>query len=65
MVHDRATVSPRFLDLIREDIVDVIANYMEIDEKGMEISLNSMEDAAVLVASMPVKRVKRVARPTG
>ena len=32
LVHDRATVSPRFLELIREDIVDVIVNYMEIDE---------------------------------
>lgn len=65
LVHDRATVSPRFLELIREDIVDVIVNYMEIDEGGMEISLDSLEDAAVLVASIPVKRVKRVARPTG
>ena len=65
LVHDRATVSPRFLELIKEEIIEVIANYMEIDEERMEVSLNNMEDAVALVASIPVKRVKRVARSTG
>jgi len=65
LVHDRATVSPRFLELIKEEIVAVIANYMEIDEERMEVSLNNMDDAVALVASIPVRRVKRVARSTG
>ncbi|HHW54798.1 MAG: cell division topological specificity factor MinE [bacterium] len=65
LVHDRATVSPRFLELIKEEIVEVIANYMEIDEERMEVSLNNMDDAVALVASIPVRKVKRVARPTG
>lgn len=58
LVHDRATVSPRFLELIKEEIVEVIANYMEIDEERMEVSLNNMDDAVALVASIPVRKVR-------
>lgn len=65
LVHDRATVSPRFLDLIKEEIIGVIANYMEIDEEGIEISLDNIENAVALIASIPIKRMKRVTRATG
>ncbi|MGI6576046.1 MAG: cell division topological specificity factor MinE [bacterium] len=60
LVHDRATVSPRFLEMIKEEVMEVISNYMEIDEAGMEVSLNTMGESVALVANIPVKRMKRL-----
>lgn len=64
LIHDRANVSPQFLEMIKSEIIDVISDYMEIDEKGLEITLtrtrrdydNSMVPA--LVANIPIKRMK-------
>ena len=65
LVHDRATVSPRFLELLKEEIMEVIGNYMEIDPEGMEVSLDSMEEAVALIANIPVKKMKRLTKATG
>ena len=37
LVHDRVDCSPQLLDLIKTDILKVIANYAEIEEDGLEI----------------------------
>jgi cell division topological specificity factor len=60
LVHDRATVSPRFLEMIKEEVMEVISNYMEIDEAGMEVTLDTMEESVALLASIPIKRMKRL-----
>ncbi|HQA59449.1 MAG TPA: cell division topological specificity factor MinE, partial [Tepidanaerobacteraceae bacterium] len=31
LVHDRANVSPKFLEMIKSQLIDMISNYMEID----------------------------------
>lgn len=60
LVHDRANVSPQFLDRMKEDLIRVISEYMEIDTEGMEVRLQQTENHSALVASIPVMRVKRV-----
>ncbi|WP_003544872.1 cell division topological specificity factor MinE [Desulfotomaculum nigrificans] len=59
LVHDRANVSPELLTSLKNDLIKVISNYMEIDEKALEVSLDSSEDQVALVANIPVKRMKR------
>ncbi len=61
LVHDRANVSPQLLQLLRADLIQVISNYMEIDEENLDVSLEKYEDQVALVANIPVKRMKRVA----
>ena len=61
LVHDRADVSPQLLQLLKNDMVEVISKYMEIDEKGLDVSLERDDNRVALVASIPVKRMKRVA----
>ena len=39
LVHDRVDCSPQLLDLIKTDILKVIANYAEIEEDGLEIKM--------------------------
>ncbi|KXG77448.1 Cell division topological specificity factor [Fervidicola ferrireducens] len=67
LVHDRANVSPQFLEMIKSQIINIISDYVDIEEEGLEIKLTRMkkdEDATVpaLVANIPIKRIKHVAR---
>ncbi len=60
LVHDRVNVSPQFMETIKEDMIKVISNYMEINEKEMEVSLTQTTSSQVaLVANIPVSRMKR------
>lgn len=64
LVHDRANVSPRFLEMIKGDIIGVINDYIEVDEEGFEITMTKtkreQDDSMVpvLVANIPIKRMK-------
>ena len=70
LIHDRANVSPKFLDMVKGDIAKVISNYMEIDEKGFDIRLSRVgqeEDkyTSALIANIPIKRVKNMGKNNG
>ena len=58
LIHDRAKIAPEVMDHLREDIIRVISNYMEINQKDMEISLANDDDSVALVANIPVSRMK-------
>ncbi|MBS3948559.1 MAG: cell division topological specificity factor MinE [Dethiobacter sp.] len=59
LVHDRAGVSPEFLDRIKEEIIQVISKYMEIDEKNTQIIIHRSEGTAVLEANLAIKAIHR------
>lgn len=64
LIHDRANVSPQFLEMIKGELIGVISDYMEIDESGLEIKLTrtrrDVDDSSVpaLVANIPIKKMK-------
>jgi cell division topological specificity factor len=62
LVHDRADVSPQLLDDLKEDLIKVISNYMEIDEKALEVNLDTSDKTVALVANIPVLRMKRTGK---
>ncbi len=59
LVHDRANVAPGLMEKLKEELIEVISKYMDIDEDSMEVTLNSGELSASLVANIPVKRIRR------
>lgn len=59
LVHDRANVAPGLMEALKEELIEVISKYMDIDEDTMEVTLNSGELSASLVANIPVKRIRR------
>lgn len=59
LVHDRANVSPQLMEVLKDDMFKVISNYMEIDEREMEVSLTSNHSSMALIANIPVHRMKR------
>jgi cell division topological specificity factor len=70
LIHDRSNISPKLLDMIKDDVIKVISNYMEIEESGLDIRLNRIpqEDdtySTALVANIPIRRVKNIGRNMG
>jgi cell division topological specificity factor len=65
LVHDRTNVSPQFLEAIKEELLEVISRYMEVDQAQVDVSLQSGENQATLVANIPVRRMKRAAVGSG
>lgn len=61
LIHDRADISPQLLQLLKNEIVEVISKYMEIDDKGLEVSLEHVDKQVALVANIPIKKMKRAA----
>lgn len=63
LVHDRTNCSDSFLEMIRGDLLNVISDYMEIDEEGLDIKITKTkrEDEKImpaLVANIPIKKMK-------
>ncbi len=64
LVHDRVDCSPQLLDMIKSDILNVIANYAEIEQDGLEIKMaksrNEEDDGPIsaLVANIPLKNIR-------
>jgi len=58
LIQDRANISPEIMDHLRDDIIRVISNYMEINKNDMELSLANEDNAVALVANIPVSRMK-------
>ncbi|WP_427338982.1 cell division topological specificity factor MinE [Caloranaerobacter sp. DY30410] len=67
LIHDRANVSPRFLEMIKGDIIRVISDYMDIDEEGLDIKLTRTRRESdnspipALVANIPIIKMKEKA----
>lgn len=59
LVHDRASVSPDFLNSLKEDLIRVIRDYMDIDEEGLQVNLENQDNSVALIANIPVRGFKR------
>ena len=46
LIHDKANVSPEFLEMVKGEIIKVIKKYMEIDEESLDIQLTKTQSDA-------------------
>ena len=46
------------MDNLKNDIIKVISNYMDINQKDMDISLENDDNSVALVANIPVNCMK-------
>ena len=59
LVHDRSSVSPQLLESLKEDLLKVISEYMDIDQEGFDVTFQNSDSQVALVANIPVLRMKR------
>ncbi|AEY64923.1 cell division topological specificity factor MinE [Clostridium sp. BNL1100] len=68
LIHDRANVSPEFLEMVKGEIIKVIQHYMEIDESALDIQLTRTKSeegdrvVPALIANIPIKNVKNAGK---
>lgn len=70
LMQDRANVSADFLDLMKQEIIDVIKKYIEIDENAIDVKLTNKDNgdgtngAPALYANIPILNIKDEVRQT-
>ena len=70
LMQDRANVSADFLDLMKQEIIEVIKKYIDIDENAMDVRLTNKENgdgingAPALYANIPILNIKDEVRQT-
>ena len=71
LMQDRANVSADFLELMKQEIIEVIKKYIEVDEKEIDVRLTNKENddgtngAPALYANIPILNIKNDARKIG
>jgi len=66
LVHDRSNCSTQVLEMLKNDIIKVISNYMDIDEEDMDIQIGGTpmdengESVPALYANIPIKSIRKV-----
>ncbi len=64
LMQDRANVSADFLELMKQEIIDVIKKYIDIDESSIDVRLTNKENAdgtngaPALYANIPILNIK-------
>jgi len=68
LMQDRANVSADFMELMKQEIIDVIKKYIDIDEKEIDVKLTNKPNsdgttgAPILYANIPIVSIKNESR---
>lgn len=65
LVHDRVNCSSKVLEMLKNDILKVISNYMEIDDEGLDFQITNTSteennNVPVLYANIPIKNMRKM-----
>ncbi|MDO4941852.1 MAG: cell division topological specificity factor MinE [Lachnospiraceae bacterium] len=65
LVSDRSSCSPELMEQIKNDIIQVISKYMEVDAEGLDIQITQTETddsgrkVPALYANIPIRDLKK------
>lgn len=66
VLHDRVSVTPQYLDLLKGDMLKTVSEYMVVDDENMHIELSRREEGedmrSVLTINVPVLQIKEIGR---
>lgn len=65
LVHDRANVSPDFLNKIKDEIMQVLAKYMDVTDSELAVNITTAQSqdgksrVPAITANIPIKSIKQ------
>jgi cell division topological specificity factor len=70
LIHDRAGTSPssNLIEMLKKDIVNVIAKYFEVSEEDFDVEIKNTSDTqggsseTRLTANIPIRSIKNIGR---
>ena len=59
LVSDRNLCSPEIMEKIKNDIMEVLSKYVEIDKEKLNIELSKQENGTAICANIPINAAFR------
>ncbi len=59
LVHDRVDLTPGKMEQMKDELIQVISKYVEIDRQGIDIALTKNNNQSRLTAQIPLLGVRQ------
>lgn len=59
LIHDRTDLSPTALDALKDELIEVISRYVDIDPAAVSINIAKNGNSQSLLADIPLRRSNR------
>jgi len=63
LMSDRVSLAPDVFDSMKSEMLTVVRRYLDIDERGLDVHFENAERQFMLLANIPVLKVKPVPQP--
>lgn len=54
LMHDRSEIAPGVMEKMKEELIEVISRYVEIDKETLDLKIETESNTLALVANIPI-----------
>lgn len=58
LMHDRTDIPSPMMEQMRQELLEVLSKYVEIDQQALEVNLEDADGTIALIANIPIMRVR-------